>query len=227
MKKLILGALAIAGIVFGNLAMATAIPANIDIDFRDGAWSGADGNNPYYVDGITATAVGGLNTLYQDSNDGLGIRGGEYDEIDGAELLQLSMDADFYDTQGLLTGLWLTDLFSDPDGSGQGESGWVVLYNAALEVIGEFFFHAQEWVYNGEFYVDLGGALEAYTVEFFAADVDGNYVRDNEFSVAGFTTSVPEPGTLTLLGIGLLGMGIVRLASRRTTLLRAPSPNKV
>ena len=220
MKKLILSALTIAGLVVGNFAMATAIPANIDIDFRAAPWSGADGNNPYYADGIMATAVGGLNTLYQDSNDGLGIRGGEYDEIDGAEILQLAMDADFYDTHGLLTGLWLTDLFSDPDGSGQGESGWVVLYNAALEVIGEFFFHAQEWVANGEFYVDFGGALEAYTMEFFAADADGNYLSGNEFSVAGFTTSVPEPGTLTLLGIGLLGMGMARVASRRRSLAR-------
>lgn len=34
--------------------------------------------------------------------------------------------------------------------------------------------------------------------------------EDSAFSVSGFYVSVPEPGTIALLGIGLLGMGLAR-----------------
>ena len=211
MRKTVLAVVTIIGLAFSGVALADAIPADIDIDFRKAPWNLAHGNNPFLADGITATASGGYNRLYQDSNDGLGIQGGEYDEIDRSELLTLEMDADFYDTHGLLTGVWLTDLFAAPDGDNLGESGWIVLYDTTLTEIGKFFFHATEWVANGEFFVDFGGALEAYSIKFFAADANENFVANNEFSVAGFTTSVPEPGTLALLGMGLLGLGFVRL----------------
>ncbi len=74
------------------------------------------------------------------------------------------------------------------------------------------------YVDNGEFYLDFNGSYNPDHVVFTAfVDPLLGYLG-SEYSVAGFTTGVPEPGTLALLGVGLLLIGFTR---RQRPLARA------
>lgn len=206
LKTALLGSLVILGMIFSAGALAT--PIVVDIDFRAGDWDDANTENSFTFDGLTATAIGGDGGLWQDSTDGLGIRGGEDDEIDGAEILKLTFDIDFYDSHGAITGVWLTDLFRAPDGLNFGETGIVTIWGVGGDVIlGMFSFHQFDPTGNGEFYVDFGGAFDIFRMEFRGAGENGYGLSGSEYSVAGLTTSVPEPGTLALFGVGLLMVG--------------------
>lgn len=180
-----------------------ATPVSLDIDFRDGSIWGGEGGTSFSYDGITVSSD--PDRLYRDDMDGYGVLGGEYDEIDRAEVLRIFIADSFYDSGQLLTGVLLTDLFPAPDGGSNGEAGWVSLYDAEDVLIAEFFVNAKEYHPNGEYYLDFGGAYAAATIVFSAfVDSELGYTG-SEFSVAGLTTTdVPEPGTMLLLGSGLL-----------------------
>ena len=183
-----------------------ALPVDLDIDFRDGTVWGGHGDGTFTNGAVTVDANG--NRLHRDNTDGYGVQCGEWDEIDRQEMLIVWFDDAFFDDPAnWLTGVLLTDLFPTPDGGPNGEAGWVTLFDAAGDVIVDFFVNAVDYVANGEFYLDFGGAYAADHVVFTAfADHSGS-----EFSVAGFTTrGVPEPGTLALLGVGLLFIGFSR-----------------
>lgn len=182
--------------------LATAIPVSLAVDFRDASWSGALGTSPFTVGTVTATASTG--SLYQDSIDGLGIQGGENDEVDRRELLTI----DFSGGE-LLGRIWITDLFAPVDG-GVGEHGSVDITTSSGTTTYNFGPGVQPLgSSNGELLVDLGGNQLILSAVFYADNtVSGIDPNNNEFSVAGF--DVPEPGMLALLGIGLLGLGAAR-----------------
>jgi len=165
--------------------MADPIPVvgDLAVDFR--TWAGADEQISFTVGGVTATALPSGTTLYQDATDGLGIRPGtEFDEVDNQEILKITIPGGM-----LLTGVWITDLFSG--GSDPNESGQVSL-NGGSAII---FYGANSDQVNGEQFVGFGGPLPVNLAVF---SIYGS-ATNNEFSVAGFTA--PEPGILILLGI--------------------------
>lgn len=191
--------------LFATLGTANALP----IDFRDSSTWGGAGDGSYSHGGITVHANG--NRLYRDNTDGYGIRGGEWDEIDRAEMLTVYFEESFYDdAANWLTGVLLTDLFPTPDGGPNGEAGWVTLFDSAGNMIETFFVNAIEYVANGEFYLDFNGSYAPDHVVFTAFVDPLLGYTGSEYSVAGFTTGVPEPGTLALLGAGLLLIGFTR-----------------
>lgn len=190
MKKILL-ILAILAIALPASA-ATIIPNDLLIDFRDGTVAA---NSDTAVFGpATVTSIGG--NLYQDNIDGVGVLGGEYDEIDLEERLVVDIGGGL-----LLTGVWITDLFDSPDGGNDsfGEYGWVVI-NDTLEFD---FFGKNSDPWNGEQLVSFGKGIMVTSARFFT---DSRFTNNNEFSVAGFAGSVPEPAPLLLLGTGLIGL---------------------
>jgi len=199
----------LAALVLALVPLQSFADPVLTIDFRDGSIWGGDGDPTYSYGGIEVDANGNL--LYRDNTDGYGIQGGEWDEIDRSELLTVWFaDGFFDDAANWLTGVLLTDLFPTPDGGPNGEAGWVKLFDSLGALIETFFINAIDFVANGEYYLDFGGEYAPAYIEFTAfVGEEGGYTG-SEYSVAGFTTSVPEPGTLGLLGASLLLLGLSR-----------------
>ena len=190
------------------LASSASVSATtLEVDFR--TWTGADNQSSFTVGNVTATASGGAGTLYQDGTDGLGVRGGETDEVDRLEQLLIDWD-------GILnvTGVYITDLFPSPDGPlGIGEVGSVTLGLANGGTQQVVFWGGNSTGPNGEQYVGFGNGILATDMT-FAAFPRINWDLNNEFSVAGFNaTAVPSPTPLALIGIASLALVVVR---RRT-----------
>ncbi len=212
MHRVILSML-LMGCVVAAPASASIILSPLDIDFRSAMWSGADGNGSWSYDGVTASAMPAGNMLWQDATDGLGIYGGENDEIDLREILDVNID----DGGKWLTGAWITDLFEANDG-GVGEYGVLELNGGAYS----FGFNGNvSHQGNGELFVDFGGSVLVESAVFWADNtVNGIDPGNNDFSVGGFMggepSPVPEPGTMALIGMGLLGSAAARRRRRKS-----------
>lgn len=222
-KQLFTGAIIFVFGLAGN-AMAIPMDENWAVDFRSAAWSGANNQDSFTVDGVTADALPNDDEfidykLSQDSTDGLGVkwngkwfRDGDPDEIEGPESLKISSDSGFK-----ANGLWVTDLFGPKDGSDpdNGEVGKISINGGTSE----FTFFGKDSV-NGDYWVDFGASITIYnalaqaegylTTTFWGCEY--TTFKNNEFSVAGFTAApVPEPATMLLFGTGLVGLaGVAR-----------------
>jgi hypothetical protein len=193
-------------LLFGMATGASAIPmiGDLDIDFRTDAWQGtddADGKLSYTVGDVYVWVSPNDRTIFAaDSQDGLGVRGGnqddEIDRVDGNELLTVEFSGGVF-----LSSIWLTDLFLDEGGEtariGLNSDGDTNNFETNLYVTG-----TDTGTGNGEFYVPFGGVY-VDAVRFSVGSLGG----DSSYSVAGI--NVPEPASMLLLGCGLLGLAAI------------------
>ena len=188
--------LIVASTSFGSVSI---IPSHLVVDFRSDDWAPAFGQQNYSFDGVTAETNSEELKLHQDEIDGLGVLGGENDEIDGQEAILVTFEEEIR-----LGGVWITDLYKSSDGGAIGEIGTVVLNGVTPFIFkGENSHQA-----NGEQWVAFGdNGIVVKTALFYTIGEEEN----NEFSVAGFT-HVPAPGAILLASFGC---GIVSQLRRR------------
>lgn len=207
------------------------------IDFRDSSWKGADYQHSFSRDilhdgistQVTVSAWGDNDTsdpteLYLgwwgidkgSSPDGLGIYGGEEDEIDRNEYMQVDIEGGMF-----VSGVYLTDFYRTYNNSNDGdpftrEHAHVQLFNGKT-ALNTFEFVATG-IYpddddlarnNGEFSGDFEDKYFVTSLRFSAPYKTTIDFNNNEFSLGGIEgefAPVPEPSTMMLMGIGLLAL---------------------
>jgi hypothetical protein len=166
------------------------------IDFTDSSiWGGANLQQTWTDgDNTTITATPTEAKLWQDSIDGIGIQQISYepDEIEGEERLEVS-----FSSSTLLNTIYIADLFIE---GGYTETGFYSLDGGTNWTL----FEAITAGNNGELTIDVGGEL--VTTILFKAPGIVNDTQREEFAVQGLEVNVPEPGTIALLGMGLVGL---------------------
>lgn len=182
------------------------------IDFTDSAFSGGNGLGSYqYIQPeptgdvtITFEAVTSGSTLWWDSTDGFGIQGSagyEVDEIDSTEMLRIS-----FSESVSLTQINITDLFMENSTT---ELGFYSINGGGGTLFGAT--QANTPGNNGDLILSGLTATGVNNITFYAPGFLGH-----EFSVAGIEVIPnPEPGTLLLLGSGLIGFAILRNKFRK------------
>lgn len=177
------------------------------IDFTDSVWSGAHGQNSFTVSSplfgfdVTVSANGSRN-LYWDAQDGIGILGGEGDEVDRQERLTVS----FSQTVSLLD-FGLTDLFNE---HGYRERGFYSLDGGPTQGFLADPGQTQSNS-NGILVVSTGGTqVDSFQLWALNPVPKGQH---HDFSLGNLNTgpgasATPEPASLALLA-SALGAGLI------------------
>lgn len=202
--------------LFSKVVAATALIAAAQvnaeiIDFGSAPWTpGADGLTSYTVGNVTAEAGPKGKLLFAaDSADGLGVRGGEEDEVDHSEALYIKFASAIKVHTVLLTDFFpkvhpaeSADGVTDDGSLPSGEYGHINLWLGGVKVVPTIdVFGSNSVGGNGEQLVALGGLL-VDKITFWTGG------SNDEFSVKSIT--VPEPGLLGLLGLGMVCLGLSR-----------------
>lgn len=194
--------LSLALLVYAGVPQADASLIN----FKDASWSGAYGQNTFTVGSaswgfdVTVTANPGA-SLYWDAQDGLGIRGGEPDEVDRAERMTVS----FSQSVSLLD-FGLTDLFTE---NNYRENGFYSLDGGPTQ---SFLADPSQvpGSTNGVLVVSIGGTqvngFQLWALNPVPANQHHDFSLGNLNASAG-GNATPEPASLVLLA-SALGAGL-------------------
>jgi len=140
-------------------ATATTIGTSLDgeIDFRTAPYRACRDLLTCAVGNIefSASSNAGPAPIFQDSRDGLGVRGGqETDEIDGINEERLSL---VFTMPELLVGVWFTDLFSGGNDPLEVANTTITLVDGSVRVF-QTTGLPQSVSPNGEVFLDFGVA---------------------------------------------------------------------
>jgi hypothetical protein len=209
-KRVIMSMVVSVGLVapaFADMNIAPPV-GSLTLDFRTAVWAPANNRSSYTVGNVTATAVQPCRSLlWQDAVDGLGIRGGEQDEINRQEILKIDIAGGMN-----LAGIWITDIFKranpplDPtEGGSDGIETGSVLVNGSMRF--DFAGYWDEQLNNGELYVSFGQILNVTTLRFWSS-----CEANDDYSVAGAVVPIPGAVLLGFLGLGYAGMKLRKSA---------------